>query len=75
MNYVNRLGNLTLIEREKNKLVGSISFDKKKNKAFSKSDILMTRQLTEYDQWTVKEIQKRQETLAKQAVDLWKLSY
>jgi hypothetical protein len=75
MNYINRLGNLTLIEREKNRLAGSVSFDRKKKEAFSKSDILLTRQLTDYDQWTVVEIQERQQLLANHAVDLWKILY
>ena len=30
LNYVNRIGNLTLIERDKNKVAGSASFDRKK---------------------------------------------
>ncbi len=73
--YVNRLGNLTLIEREKNRVANNASFTKKKADAFSKSDILITKELCDYADWTVSEIVIRQKKLAKTAVKIWSLPY
>ena len=60
LDYVNRLGNLTLIERERNKAAANASFDRKKTEAFSQSDLLLTKNICRYRDWTVGEIQTRQ---------------
>lgn len=75
LEYVNRLGNLTLIEREKNKAAANASFSKKKAEAYSKSDLLLTNDLCSYTDWTVSEIQVRQADLAKAAIKIWALPY
>ena len=75
LEYVNRLGNLTLIEREKNKTAANASFSKKKAEAYSKSDLLLTNDLYSYSDWTVSEIQVRQADLAKAAIKIWALPY
>ena len=75
LEYVNRLGNLTLIEREKNKTAANASFSKKKAEAYSKSDLLLTNDLCSYSDWTVSEIQVRQADLAKAAIKIWALPY
>ena len=72
---MNRLGNLTLIEYDKNSVASSASFEQKKREAYSKSGVTMTKQLIEYGQWTVAEIRTRQDYLAKTAVKLWSLPY
>lgn len=75
LEYVNRLGNLTLIEREKNKTAANVSFAKKKAEAFSKSELLLTKELCNYNDWTISEIQTRQAHLAKSAIKIWSLPY
>ena len=75
LEYVNRLGNLTLIEREKNKTAANVSFAKKKLEAFSKSELLITKELCGYSDWTISEIQTRQAHLAKSAIEIWSLPY
>jgi hypothetical protein len=75
MEYVNRLGNLTLIERDKNRVVGSASFADKKSKAFTKSDISITKEICNYTEWTVNKIELRQSEFADEAVDIWTLPY
>ncbi len=75
LEYVNRLGNLTLIEREKNKAAANASFSKKKAEAYSKSDLLLTNDLCSHSDWTVSEIQVRQADLAKAAIKIWALPY
>ena len=73
--YVHRIGNLTLIEREKNMAVGNAAFDVKKTKAYSKSEILMTKNLSKFANWTVDTIERRQAEMAELAVRIWGLPY
>jgi hypothetical protein len=73
--YVNRLGNLTLIEHSKNQAESTESFDKKKAIAYSKSDIELTHKLASKRQWTTAEIRKRQQEMAQTAKGVWKLPY
>jgi hypothetical protein len=49
LEYVNRLGNLTLIEREMNKAAANAPFQKKKSDAYSHSELEITRELCRYD--------------------------
>jgi hypothetical protein len=73
--HVHRIGNLALIEREKNRATSTASFAKKKEDAFSQSGILLTRDLCKYSEWTVAEIVTRQAELAKLAARAWRLPY
>lgn len=68
---VDRLGNMTLIEREVNRAAGNASFDKKKAEAFSGSDLTLTKQLLDYRAWGVAEITRRQKAMAKLAKKVW----
>jgi hypothetical protein len=74
MEYVWRLGNLTLLERDLNRDVGSKAFEAKKI-AFAKSHIETTCNLTKYPQWTMSDIETRQAELAKLAVEVWASPY
>lgn len=71
---VDRLGNLTLIERERNRAAGNASFEKKKV-AFVQSGIQITKDLASYQDWGVAQINQRQEKLAAMAVEIWRLPY
>ena len=73
--YVNRLGNLTLIERAVNMVSGSSKFPKKVSEAYAKSELKMNTELAEYSRWTTAEIQNRQAKLANHAVTVWRLPY
>jgi len=75
LGYVNGLGNLTLIERERNRAANSSSFKEKQKIAFSRSDILITKHLINYGDWTTTEIDQRQAELATTAVKIWSLPY
>jgi hypothetical protein len=75
LNHVDRLGNLTLLEREKNKAASNASFNIKKTNAFSNSDIAITKSLCQYRDWNVKEIVSRQHKLAEIATNIWTLPY
>jgi len=71
--YLNRFGNLTLLGQEYNKSAVNKNF-KDKKEVYMRSDIPMTKELTSYKTWTIKDIEKRQEKLAKKALKIWKLS-
>lgn len=71
MDNVNRIGNLTLIEHDKNKLVGRKLFKDKKI-IYSNSSIAITKKLSKMPTWDVDQIHKRQGSLSKIAIKVWK---
>jgi hypothetical protein len=73
--YVNRIGNLTLLERAHNKAAANSAFTEKKKKAFSKSRVPLTSDLCKFAQWTTTEIEQRQRELATAALKVWSLPY
>jgi hypothetical protein len=73
--YVDRLGNMTLIEDTANGAAGNASFTVKKRTAFSASDIIMTKQLCDYSTWTTEDIERRQLSLAERATSVWSVNY
>jgi hypothetical protein len=73
--YVDRLGNMTLIEESANRAAGNASFERKQREAFGQSDIVITKELCRYNRWTVQEIEKRQQELAITAVSVWNVPY
>lgn len=68
--YVNRLGNLTLLGEEYNRNAVNKDFNSKKD-IYDMSEIPMTNSLTNYNCWSIDEIEARQEDLAKIALDIW----
>lgn len=71
--YVNRLGNLALVPKDKNKKGGSKSFEEKKSEIFSKcQEFSTTSGIVEYDFWSRSAIEERQAMLANLAVHAWK---
>lgn len=71
-NYVYRLGNLTLLESAKNNDCGTKPFSEKQ-KIYQQSQYQMTRQI-DYPEWTANQIRSRQESLAKTAKTVWKIT-
>lgn len=68
--YVNRIGNLTLLGSELNIIASNQPFiEKKKN--YSKSNILMTREICKNEKWDYSLIDKRSEKLAKISNKIW----
>jgi uncharacterized protein with ParB-like and HNH nuclease domain len=70
--YLDRLGNLSLLE---NTLHKSISSFVEKKEVYAKSQFKLTQMVAEYSRWSVKEIINRQEKMAKEAVALWRLEF
>ncbi|MDO8447085.1 MAG: DUF262 domain-containing HNH endonuclease family protein [Deltaproteobacteria bacterium] len=72
---VYRLGNLTLLEKNINKDIGTYGFEDKKA-AYAKSSIQVTRSINEhYSEWTEETISKRQARLAVEAKSIWRLQF
>ncbi len=71
---VDRIGNLTLLLPPYNKQASNHFFDKKVSQVYSISEIDITKDLsnnTEYHQWDISSINKRQNEFAKIASKIW----
>jgi uncharacterized protein with ParB-like and HNH nuclease domain len=68
--YIYKLGNLTLLGKDYNRSISNKIFDEKK-KEYKKSEIHITKKLTEYEKWGIEEIQIRQNELAKDSLKIW----
>lgn len=70
--FVNRLGNLALVPKSKNKKVGSKSFEEKKSELFSQcGEFSTTVNVCSYDRWDRTAIESRQTYLSQLAVKAW----
>ena len=71
--YANRLGNLALLSRAKNKSAGSDAFAKKKVEIYLTSEFATTKAIGIYDKWNRESIEARQADLATIAVKTWRI--
>lgn len=74
--WVHRMGNLTLLSRNKNSSASNYEFEKKKNSYFTKggvSSFALTTQVLQHSIWTVEVMQKRQEEMLKVLELHWRL--
>lgn len=69
--WLNRLGNLTLLDKSANTSIKNDPFSKKQ-KAYAKSLIPRTQELTAYEMWSEDQIEARQREMALAAVHIWK---
>jgi hypothetical protein len=65
-----RLGNMVLLRAKRNVELGNAGFAKKK-KVFEESGFEITREVIQYDNWGLNEINERQAKLAQLAVKAW----
>ena len=73
--WVNKIGNLTLLAREDNKPGEKYNSDfAQKLPIYSDSEIALTRKLVKYTDWSPSAIRERQKEMAKRAVNVWKFS-
>ena len=70
-NYLNRLGNLTLLHSKLNIKISNSDFSKKKKEGFEESKLKITNQLCEFKQWTAEEIDLRQQKMAQKVNSIW----
>jgi len=68
---INRLGNLTLLGKRLNTSIKNADFATKKEQAYEGSDILMTRELLDFDEWNSETIDSRQQELSSWVFGVW----
>lgn len=68
--YLNRIGNLTILQDKKNIKAKNKDFVDKKL-YYNESRLTITKKLNEYDEWNYTAIQKRQEYLYEESKDIW----
>lgn len=73
--HTDKIGNLTLLEKGKNRGIANVSFEEKKKKAYATSSLALNRDLANVTDWNVNEIRKRSTDLAKVARKVWCLDY
>jgi uncharacterized protein with ParB-like and HNH nuclease domain len=83
-NYMNKLGNLTLINKQKNSSIGTNPFNQKcdagldshgiEKGCFKNSLIKLNQEILKYSVWNKDNIQKRQNDLASKCSDIWEIS-
>lgn len=73
--YIYRLGNLTLLDSKINRSVGNSSFQDKCSKAFSRSQLEITKEISICSVWSPKQIEERQTRMAEAACQIWQLDY
>jgi Protein of unknown function DUF262/Protein of unknown function (DUF1524) len=66
------IGNLALIKLNQNRDLANQSFEEKRL-IYQKSGYDLTKQVAQYDKWTIDEIKDRQSNLAKLAIKTWSL--
>ena len=71
--YVDRVGNLTLLTQKINSDAADKSFPDKQQIAFKSSDLVLNSELMKPSKWGETEIESRQDHLAKIALEVWKL--
>lgn len=74
--YINRLGNLTLLESNRNREVGNKMYEEKLP-AYADSAYALARRLPEEapEQWTPELMEARQRRMAERAVHLWRADF
>jgi len=68
--YYRRIGNLTLWNKRMNSDIGNGPFEGKKE-VYRESELIITKKIAEYNDWTSSEIEMRQKEFAEKAVEIW----
>ena len=72
---VHRLGNMTLLEAKANRVVGNSSYEEKRQR-YLESDFELTRRVAnEFETWTPEKVRVRQDWMARQASDIWRIDF
>jgi uncharacterized protein with ParB-like and HNH nuclease domain len=73
--YIDRLGNMTLLDSIPNRKLGNALFKDKCSQAYAHSKLKITTELLKYQTWGVQQINERQKNMAKIATQIWRLDY
>lgn len=69
--YVNRIGNFTLLAKKLNIVASNNPFESKQ-KEYQKSNIQLTKLLVDFDEFKIQQVKERSEQFANKAVQLWR---
>ena len=69
--FINRLGNLTLLAKRLNASIRNSDFETKKKKGYKDSDLLLTKELDQFEEWTTETIEERQSEMSKWIGGIW----
>ncbi|ROL56129.1 HNH endonuclease [Bacteroidetes/Chlorobi group bacterium Naka2016] len=72
--YLDMIGNPTIIKGEWNISMSNRLFQEKKND-YNQSEFQITKNLTTYDKWSFDEIEKRTKEMAEEAFQIWQWKY
>lgn len=72
--YIYRIGNLTLLEANKNRAAARHSFDQKKE-IYQTSNYRLSTQTITAENWMPRNVVERQRELANKALTVWKINY
>lgn len=71
--YIYKIGNFTLLSQKRNQNIANSDFNKK-IEIYSKSEILITKNVSKYyTEWNKNNIDRRQMFMAEKAKDIWKI--
>lgn len=73
--FVDLIGNLTLLEKGKNHGLGNAGFKEKKEKGYAMSGLAINKCLRDEDSWIIDSIVVRSKNLAKVAKNVWRADY
>jgi len=71
--YTNRIGNMCLLLGTDNISVSNRGFEHKKAEAYHSTNLILTKELTEYDKWNSENIRERQGRLYLLTKEIWDL--
>lgn len=74
-NSVELIGNLTLLEKGKNRGIGNKDFKSKQTAAYTPSKLAINASLHGVTDWSAGEIEKRSKSLAKTAAKVWRVDH
>lgn len=69
--FINRLGNLTLLARRLNASIRNKDFETKKKRGYKGSDLLLTKELDQFAEWTPESIEERQVEMSEWVGGIW----
>ena len=72
---VSSIGNLTLLERGKNKGLGNVGFKTKRDRAYKTSSLALNDSLGDETNWNADTIRSRAIRLSKEAAKIWRCDY
>lgn len=73
--FVYLIGNLSLLEKGRNRGIANSSFEEKKEKAFKLSSLALNQDVAQLEKWSIDEIEARSKRFARLAREIWRADY